>query len=196
MAMANQQKHDQYPYIIAMKGHPGTGKSTLAEALSTSLHIPLLDKDDIRDCTLPLQPLLPSASSQSLLNDLSYSTLFSIACTQIKLNISVIIDSPLSNRSRLDELVKMGAERVIVVECKPRDEEEWKRRLEERGRLTKGTGHKPSTWEELSKLREGYNGCDEYEIGEGVQKITVDTTEVGVTTEMIVDKVLQFINTS
>lgn len=180
--------------IIAMKGHPGTGKSTLAHALAGALHLPLLDKDDIRNCTMPLQSLLPQSQYQPLLNDLSYSTLFAVARTQVRLGLSVILDSPLSNRSRLDEVVALGAKRVIVVECRPGDETEWRRRLEERGREEGGTqGHKPATWEELMRLRKGYNGCDEYDVGDTAERIVVDTTAAGVTVEDMVTKVVQLI---
>lgn len=37
------------PLLIALKGHPGSGKSAVARALSRRLLIPLIDKDDIKD---------------------------------------------------------------------------------------------------------------------------------------------------
>jgi predicted kinase len=190
----NPLRESHQPFIIAMKGHPGTGKSTLARALAKTLGLPLLDKDDIRNCTVPLQPLLPQSQSQPLLNDLSYCTMFAIARTQVHLGLSVILDSPLSNRSRLDEVVALGVKRVIVVECRPGDETEWRRRLEERGREGGGTqGHKPATWEELTRLKEGYNGCDEYDVGDTAEKIVIDTTAVGVTIGDLVTKVVELI---
>ncbi|KAJ1702770.1 hypothetical protein LUZ63_002549 [Rhynchospora breviuscula] len=196
MANSSNPLHQSHnPLIIALKGHPGTGKSTLARALAATLGLPLLDKDDIRSCTISLQPLLPQSQSQPLLNDLSYRTLFEVARTQVSLGLSVILDSPLSNKSRLDEVVALGAQRVIVVECRPGDETEWRRRLEERGREEGGTqGHKPASWEELLRLKEGYKGCDEYDVGEKAKRIVIDTTAVGVTTEDMVTRVLQFIN--
>ena len=39
--------------LVAMKGHPGSGKSTLARSLGRSLHWPVIDKDDVRDCMRP-----------------------------------------------------------------------------------------------------------------------------------------------
>jgi len=35
--------------LILFKGHPGVGKSTLAQALAITLQCPLIDKDDARD---------------------------------------------------------------------------------------------------------------------------------------------------
>ncbi|KAL6137155.1 hypothetical protein ACLB2K_062450 [Fragaria x ananassa] len=40
------------PVIIAMKGHLGTGKTTLSRSLASTLKIPLIDKDDVRDSTM------------------------------------------------------------------------------------------------------------------------------------------------
>ena len=42
---------EEKPILVLMKGHPGSGKSTLAQALARKLKWPLIDKDDIRDCT-------------------------------------------------------------------------------------------------------------------------------------------------
>ncbi|KAJ0978647.1 hypothetical protein J5N97_014121 [Dioscorea zingiberensis] len=60
-----------------MKGHPGTGKSTLAQSIVIALHFPVLDKDDVRDATLPLE--LHHRVPTPLLNNLSYSVLWRLA---------------------------------------------------------------------------------------------------------------------
>uniref|UniRef100_A0A7C8YL34 P-loop containing nucleoside triphosphate hydrolase protein n=1 Tax=Opuntia streptacantha TaxID=393608 RepID=A0A7C8YL34_OPUST len=160
--------------IVAMKGHPGTGKSTIAEAIATSLRCPLLDKDDIRDATLSLS----SATSTSALNDLSYDALWRIAATQIRLGLSVVLDSPLSRRHHLDRILTIaGNHSVFIVECRPSDLDEWRRRLERRG-AEEGGGHKPATWQDLERLLEVYGGCSEYDVGE-VPRLVVDTTGPG-----------------
>lgn len=158
--------------IIAMKGHPGTGKTTIAEAIATSLHCPLLDKDDIRDATLSL------SLSSSLLNDFSYDALWRVASTQIRLGLNVVVDSPLSRRQHLDHILPIARNhRVLIVECRPSDHAEWRHRLELRGAEKGGGGgwHKPATWRDMERLLEGYDGCTEYDVGE-VPKLVVDTT--------------------
>jgi predicted kinase len=157
--------------IIAMKGHPGSGKSTLAKSIASSLKIPLIDKDDVKDHTIPLQLTSPA----SLLNDLSYNAIWQIASTQLKIGLSVVLDSPLSRRIHFDRLRQLAAEygvRLLIIECRPGDRDLWRRRLEERGG---GGGHKPATWEELEKIVEGYGGCSEYDV-EDVARMVVDTT--------------------
>nr|XP_012568661.1 uncharacterized protein LOC101501024 [Cicer arietinum] len=158
--------------IIAMKGHPGSGKSTLAKSIASKLKIPLIDKDDIKDCTQTL--LLTSPAS--LLNDLSYDAIWQIASTQLSLGLSVVLDSPLSRRAHLDRLRELAAlfsARLLIIECRPADCDLWRRRVEERA--GGGRGHKPATWEDMEKLLEGYEGCTEYEVGD-VARLVVDTT--------------------
>ncbi|ONM51427.1 hypothetical protein ZEAMMB73_Zm00001d018831 [Zea mays] len=145
------------PVVVAMKGHPGSGKSTAARAIATALCCPLLDKDDVRDCMLPLEGL----AAAGMLNDLSYAVLWRMAERQVRLGLSVVIDSPLSRRSHLDMLTRLAGVLVVVVECRPGDNEEWRRRLESRGSAVANGGggdgwHKPKTWAELERLLEGY----------------------------------------
>ncbi|KAL2892332.1 Cytidylate kinase [Bienertia sinuspersici] len=146
--------------IVAMKGHPGTGKSTIAAAIATALRCPLIDKDDIRDATLSLS----STATSSALNDLSYAAMWRVASTQLRTGLSVVLDSPLSQRGHLDSVLRIagGSHRVVIVECRPSDEAEWRRRVEMRG----SEGHKPATWRDMELLLEGYGGCTEYDVGE------------------------------
>ncbi|KAF7833445.1 P-loop containing nucleoside triphosphate hydrolase [Senna tora] len=172
-----------------MKGHPGSGKSTLAHSIASSLRIPLIDKDDIRDSTVSLQHL-PTPPPSSLLNDLSYDAIWRLASTQLRLGLGVVIDSPLSRRAHLDRLVSIAESsgaRLVVVECKPSDRDEWRRRLERRA----GSSHKPATWRDLERLVEEYGGCTEYDVGD-VPKIVVDTT-ASVGKEEMCSGVVEFI---
>lgn len=183
------EKRIERPVVIAMKGHPGSGKTTLARSLASTLKIPLIDKDDIRDATLPLQN--SHLFSSAILNDLSYDAVFRLASTQLRLGLSLVLDSPLSSRRRLDELQRSaGGARLLIVECRPSDEDEWRRRLETRG----GDGsswHKPSTWHDLQTLLQGYGGCTDYDVGD-VPMMVVDTT-APLQFQELVSRVVDFI---
>lgn len=192
--------NQERPIIIAMKGHPGSGKTTLAHSIAKALKCPLVDKDHFRDCTKSLQEALMLASpatASKLLNDLSYEVIWRVASTQLSLGLSVVIDSPLSRRAHLDRLIELAAEtnaRLVVVECKPQDEAEWCRRLELRGGADESSWHKPNTWQEMEKLLDGYAGCWDYDVGE-VPKLVLDTTgDLGV--EELVSSVLEFVKSN
>lgn len=183
--------------IIAMKGHPGTGKSTLAHSIAKAFKCPLIDKDHFRDCTKALQEALNLATpdtASKLLNDLSYEVIWQVALTQLSLRLSVVIDSPLSRQTYFDRLIQLAAEtnaRLVVVECKPKDETEWRRRLELRGAADGSSWHKPNTWQDIERLLDGYAGCWDYDVGE-VPKLVLDTTaKLGV--EEMVSSVLEFV---
>ncbi|XP_078433226.1 uncharacterized protein LOC144704623 [Wolffia australiana] len=181
----------ELPVAIAMKGHPATGKSTLARALAAALHIPLLDKDDVRACTRNLEPTL----GPSPLNDLAYAVLFRAARAQLRLGLSVVLDSPLSSRARLDQLLRAaaGAGRAVVVECAPPAEPVWRRRLAARAAGGAGAAwHKPADWAALRRLVEGYAGEDEYELGD-VPRLVLDGAAEGVSVEDRVEQVVRFV---
>ncbi|XP_044965981.1 uncharacterized protein LOC123426246 [Hordeum vulgare subsp. vulgare] len=189
--MSEEQSADGV--VVAMKGHPGSGKSTVARAIASALRCPLLDKDDVRDCTLHLER---AGGGSGILNDLSYAVLWRLAERQLRLGLSIVVDSPLSRRAHLDALARLPAALVIVVECRPGNQDEWRRRLEERGGVLADDGgdgwHKPKTWADLERLVEGYQGCTNYDIGD-VPRIVVDTTDPEVSTQAIALRVVDFI---
>jgi len=179
--------------IVAMKGHPGSGKSTIARSLAQALKWPLLDKDDVRDSTLPIQNLIPSSSAGGLLNDLSYAVIWKMAETQLELGSSVVIDSPLSRPHLFHQIAALAARHgalLLLVECRAVDSQEWKRRLEDRARASP-SWHKPSSWEALQELVEGYQGCCEYDTG-ATMRLVVDTT-AKVEGETIAEEVLNWV---
>jgi hypothetical protein len=103
----------------------------------------------------------------------------------------------LSRCAHLDTLTRLAGALVVVVECRPGDNVEWRRRLESRGAAVANGGggdgwHKPKTWAELERLLEGYQGCTDYEI-EDVPRIVVDTTDPAVDAQAIAEKVVVFV---
>ncbi|KAK4346898.1 hypothetical protein RND71_033237 [Anisodus tanguticus] len=153
--------------IIAMKGHPGTGKSTLAHSIAKILKCPLIDKDHFRDCTKSLQQALMVSSPNTAINlpnELSYDAMWHAASTQLELGINV---------------------------CKPNDLGLWRLRVEQRAKFERSSvWHKPAIWEDMEVFEE----CCDYDVGE-VPKIVVDTTvaaDQGV--EALVPSVLDFLH--
>ncbi len=153
-------------YLIAMKGHPATGKSTLATALARSLKWPLLDKDDIKDHTLGL----PHE------NDLAYAILWQMVATQLRLGVSVMVDSPFAYPTlyaKAQALVAEHGARLLVVETQLA-ETIWRQRLEERSPAE--STHKIRGWDAMQAHLNKYNGCWRYPI-EPEQHLLVNTEE-------------------
>ena len=162
------------PKIIAMKGHPCTGKSTLARSVAEDLKCPLFAHDDVRDSIAFLQESLET----KCLDEQSHEAICQIALTHLRLRMDVIIDSSLCRQTYLDQLLQISASAgasLVIVECKPEDKYEWQLWLELRGANAGNTKtssgepcwYKPSNWEDLE--------TGDYETGD-VSKITVDTT--------------------
>ncbi len=134
--------HRQRPKLIAMKGHPGSGKSAVARGLSRRLGVPLIDKDDIKD-------VLDGHVEDS--GGLAYIAMFNVARRQLLQGLSVICDSPLSEVGGYTTACVVAHDtgaRLLIVECVCSSEEEWQRRIEQRAAL-RLPSHHVTTWEHL-----------------------------------------------
>lgn len=141
-------------HLLAMKGHPATGKSTLAHALARTLGWPLIDKDDVKDHTLHL----PEG------NQLAYAILWQVVERQLALGLSVIVDSPLSypvGYTTACELAERYGAHLLVVETYL-NEAVWRARLDARpaGEST----HKIRGWQAMQMQLQAYNDCWRYPI--------------------------------
>lgn len=125
--------------LIAFKGPPGAGKSTIARALSKQLGWPLIDKDDVKDVL---------DGQTSLAGPLAYGVMLSIVRRQVLQDLNVVVDSPLLRETYvgLRRLVAETGVRVAIVECRCSDEGAWRARIE--GRQSQGLpAHHAVTWE-------------------------------------------------
>jgi predicted kinase len=141
-------------FLIAMKGHPATGKSVLARALAQHFGWPLIDKDDVKDHTLTL----PGG------NQLAYQIMWQIVATQLALGLSVIVDSPLSypeGYATAQRLAQQHKVRLLVVETLL-DADEWRQRLETRSPAE--SAHKIRGWAAMQQQLAAYNGCWQYAV--------------------------------
>jgi adenylate kinase family enzyme len=90
--------------ILLLKGHPGSGKSTLGRAISRCLKWPLIDKDDAKD-------ILNAALAEADINEISYRIMFAIGRTQLECGASVIFDCPFARAElymRAVQLAQVG----------------------------------------------------------------------------------------
>jgi predicted kinase len=130
--------------LVAMKGPPGAGKSTVARALSRQLGWPLIDKDDVKDVLDGQTPLAGS---------LAYEVMQRVARRQVSQGLPVICDSPLLART-YDALCRVASEEsvaLVVVECRCSDEAAWRARIDARQSQAL-PAHHTITWEAVQRF--------------------------------------------
>jgi predicted kinase len=152
--------------LLLLKGHPGTGKSTLALAVARRLAWPLVDKDAIKDHTYQL----PQG------NVLAYEIMWEVTRHQLEVGLSVVVDSPLSYPLAYatgQELARQYSARLVVVETSLA-EEQWQARLDRR--LHEPPTHRLAGWANMQNLLNDYAASWRYPIAPA-HHLRVDTSQ-------------------
>ena len=121
--------------LIVFSGLPGTGKSSLAEAVGRKLGIPVFAKDWL-EAVLLRGELIPGNPDKAL-GFAGYELLTVLAERQLSLNQSVILDSVAATatlRLQWRDLANQHGAEWQVVECICSNTDLHRRRLEERQR--------------------------------------------------------------
>jgi predicted kinase len=170
------------PLLIALKGHPGSGKSAVARALSRRLLIPLIDKDDIKD-------VLGGQCEDA--GGLAYTAMFNVARRQLLQGLSAICDSPLSEVGGYTMaccVAHDAAARLMVIECVCSAEDEWRRRIEKRSAL-RLPAHHVTSWADMDAHLQRRAETSNYPIGE--PHLLVDTIAP---LEEVVQQIVRWLN--
>jgi predicted kinase len=140
---------------IIFSGLPGTGKSTLAEAMGRELGIPVFAKDWL-EATLLRSGLKPTSEEKSL-GFAGYELLTTLAERQLRLGQSVILDSVAASRSIRDAWRQLSDQYDAdwrVIECICSDETLHRSRLGERKRDIPGWHE--LDWSEVERVKRYY----------------------------------------
>jgi len=144
---------------IIFTGLPGTGKSSIAEAVARELNIPVFAKDWL-EATLIRCELSPSASRS--LGSAGYELLTTLAERQLRLGQSVILDSVASTitiRAEWRALAQTYQAEWRVIECICSDEAAQRERMKVRQRHIPGWHE--LDWSEVKRVRAYYAPWDE-----------------------------------
>jgi predicted kinase len=141
--------------FVVMRGYPGTGKSTIARAIATALHAPLIDRDIIR------QKAVDIFGDVAGVGRFSYELMFALTHEQLRLGLSVVVDTPLTYRTTYEqskELARAFHTPMLVVHCQCPPEVQ-KRRLE--GRKGMVSEFQITSWEEWQRWKSRFEVFDD-----------------------------------
>jgi predicted kinase len=146
--------------LIIFSGLPGTGKSTLAEAIGKQLGIPVFAKDWL-EAVLLRNGLQPTPNGKSL-GYVGYELLTVLAERQLTLGQSVILDSVASIpaiREAWTALTQKYHANRRLIECVCTDESLHRARLLARERNIPGWHE--LKWSDVEKVKQYYQAWDE-----------------------------------
>jgi len=141
--------------LIVFSGLPGTGKSSLAEAVGRDWGIPVFAKDWLEG-TLVRSELKPANEAKSL-GFAGYELLTILAERQLRLGQSVILDSVAASRtirSTWRQLSDQYGAQYCVIECICSDEALHRSRLQ--GRERNIPGWHELEWSEVERVKQYY----------------------------------------
>jgi predicted kinase len=119
-------------FLVQMAGHPGVGKSALAERLAAATGAIVVDKDRF------VSAALDSGVEAGIAGAMAYENVFIAADLLLSAGNSVILDSPaawIEIRRKRQELADRYGVRYLIIECVLEDEEEHRRRVASRAQL-------------------------------------------------------------
>ncbi len=142
--------------LIVVTGLPGTGKSSIAEAIGESLGIPVFAKDWL-EAALLRAGVAQTPASQRVVGYAGYELLSTLAERQLRLGQSVILDSVASTESIRDAwrtLASSYSARWRVVECTCSNLALHRKRLGSRTRDI--PGWQELEWAEVERVQSYY----------------------------------------
>lgn len=137
--------------LIVVSGIPGTGKSSVAESVATSLRLPILSIDPIEAA------MWHGGFPKDATGVAAYEVAAATAEEQLKLELSVVIDAVNPVESSRDTWRRLAARRhakLIPIEIICSEESLHRQRVEKRKRNIPGMPE--VTWERVLERRQEY----------------------------------------
>jgi predicted kinase len=141
-----------------MRGYPGTGKSTIARAIAHALRAPLIDRDVLR------QVAVDTFGSQKEAGRFSYELMFALAQEQLRLGLTVVLDTTLTYRITYEQAQQVAEHfhiPLLVVHCQCSPELQRQRIEERKGQVSTFQITSWSEWQQWKPRFEQFDdgGC-------------------------------------
>lgn len=139
--------------IYLFRGKSASGKTTLTNALSRKMNIPVLRKDDIFDA------VSAHVDNRNILNSVSYDTLAKMIQTCVDNNSDVIVDMALPDITSFEMFmskIDLNNAEVYRFFCDCSNEELWRKRLEKRLEKPEPNQY----FKSVEEIKKHYNSLD------------------------------------
>ncbi len=138
-----------YATMIVIGGIPGTGKSTLANALSNDMNVPVFSKDELEAAVVR-----KDLCSNKDMHGVGYEIMATLAKRQFGNDNSAIFDF-IASRNRVEELWPQLLEiEYKYIECVCSNQDIHKERIDSRKRNI--TGWYDLAWEDILNIQSNY----------------------------------------
>lgn len=164
---------------IAMRGLPGSGKSTVAREVSRRLRVPLVDKDDVKDL---IDGHVPDSGWHA------YKVWLRLIDRQLQQGLSVVCDSPLPSVELYEQLVEMSREsgaQLVIVHCECQDDRIFRERIEARESMSLPAHHQ-TEWSRFCGYRAHYLESASYPVEVPLLKVST-LVDLSDTADEVVD---------
>jgi hypothetical protein len=176
LALASERRSLLPPTLVGVGGIIGTGKSTMADAISRATGAPVIGSDRVRKALMGVGPRerLGDDAYTDAMTDAVYAELFRRARVVLESGRSAIVDASFASRGRrraLADTAKRAGVPLRFVECRA-DPRVLRRRLERRAEA--GGSVSDAGPELLERFAAGFEPIDE--LGPAAHRV-VDTDE-------------------
>ncbi|XP_021661564.2 uncharacterized protein LOC131173359 [Hevea brasiliensis] len=118
-----EEEQFNFPTMIAIKGPSSVKKTEIATKLANFLHYPLIDEADVivaLQNSITTSPTNDSNISAEYYDELPFKIACQITSTQLDLELKVIFNTVLSERSHFEHLVQLANSHeacLLVIDC-------------------------------------------------------------------------------